>query len=114
MVESQYNFDPHANLNPAEVDLTTMKQVENNIVQGRSEAKSYKSDPILYHQIMSIINKFAQSPPSSESDIELIRTVLSIELNLVRKKTDSKEDDFTKKPELLISVAKLIPNFSQE
>lgn len=35
LVESQYNLDPHANLNPAEVDLATMKQIENNILNGR-------------------------------------------------------------------------------
>lgn len=46
-----------------------------------------------------------------------MKTVLSIECHIVRRKTDKdkdRDDDLTKKPELLMSIAKLIPNFTQE
>ena len=42
-----------------------------------------------------------------------MKTVLSIEQHLVRKKTENIEDDYTKKPGLLILVAKLIPKIAQ-
>ena len=94
--------------------ITELKKYEEQIKTDKEAAKHLKTDFVFYHQLISLFCFHHQGETVSKEYLVLAMRILSRLISQVKLEGEAREDDITKKRDLVIAIVNMLQHLDDD